>query len=309
MNKILTAILMGLTIVASNLPTIPSNYGVLDVNRHLSNVTVEHIGRNNDQMYFDTGSEVFVYVMNFVPMGGDIENYTLDVFNHWQLGRPDTNNGVLITMAVEEGLAWMVVGEGLQRYMPSSVINGLFETYFVDDFFESNYDAAVVSLFDGVMGEVYRHFPPSMHRYQGGTTAAPVIGVVNTANPPQNEGIGFGSILFIVIAILIVTSIMGGGGRRRMGRRGGMGGMMGGFMLGRMSRGGWGGSAPRGGSPGTGMGAGYRPPSVGGGGLGGSPPRRPGAGGFGGYGGGRGGFSRGGGGGISRGGMGGGRRR
>ncbi|MCL2620911.1 MAG: TPM domain-containing protein, partial [Defluviitaleaceae bacterium] len=277
------------------------------------NATVQHIGQNNDQMYFDTGSEIFVYVMNFVPMGQEIEDYTLQVFNNWRLGRPDTNNGVLITMAVEEGLAWMVVGEGLQRYMPSSVINNLFETYFVDDFFASNYDAAVISLFDGVMNEVYRHFPPSMHRYQGGAVVTPIMGTVNTAPPPQNDGVGIGTILFIVIAVLIVASLMGGGGRRRrmgrMGRRRGMGGMMGGFMLGRMSRGGgWGGSAPRGGSPGTGMGSGYRPPSVGGG-IGGSPPRRPGAGGFGGYGGGRGGYSRGGGGGISRGGMGGGRRR
>ncbi|MCL2855407.1 MAG: TPM domain-containing protein [Defluviitaleaceae bacterium] len=314
MQKILTAILM-MTAMFS-LPPIPTNYAVLDGDGRINAATVNHVSTGNDQLYFDTGSEIFFYVMNFVPMGAEIEDYTLQVFNHWQPGRAATNNGVLVTMAVEEDLAWMIVGEGLNRQMSAAAINNLMDNHFFDYFDAGDFNAAIISLYDALTGEIYRLFPPNMHQYQAQGVATPVP--VTQTTPQSTEPPGIGGFVFVIILVLLVVVFAGGGRGRRMRRmtRGtGMGGMMGGFMLGRMSanrhRGGWGGPAPRGGSPGTGMGSGYRPPSPGGG-LGGAPPRRPGAGGFGGYGGGRGGSSLGGGGGRSRGGMGGaggGRRR
>jgi len=316
MNKILASVLMGLALIGSNLPSIPTTYGVLDADRHLSDATVRHIGQNNDQLYFDTGSEIFFYVMNFVPMGQYIDLYGLDVFNNWQIGRPDTNNGILVTIAVAEDPKQFAItpGYGILNQLSAAALNNIVDNYFLDYLDAGLYDMAVTSLFDALSREVYRLFPPETFRYGGNNpVATPAPIATNVVTPTQNNGVGFEGIVIAIIIIIVFASIFGGGRRRRrgIGRRGmgGAGTFMGGFMMGRMTgghnRGGWGGSAPpRSGGTG-GLGGNYRPPTSGGG-LGGSTPRRPGGGGFGGYSGGRGGYSRGGG--ISRGGMGGRRR-
>jgi uncharacterized protein len=299
------------------LPEIPENYAVLDMAGVVSGETVRYVFEGNNELYFDTGAEIFFYIFNFVPMGGDIEAYGMNVFNHWQLGRADTNNGVLVSVAVAEGLVWMTVGDGLTRHMPASVVNGLFEDYFLEYINVGDYDKAVAALFDAVSERIYQLFPPAMYRYEYLQDALPT----STAFVGQDPAAGWVNtfvvmfvLLFIIAVVLMIfkvgfrsASTFGRVPRIGRRRRGGFGGIFMGYMLGSMrhrqppptSRHGGGiGGGPR---LGGGIGGGSRPSL--------QVPRRPGAGSFGGYGAGRGGISRGGGGGISRGGMGGGRRR
>ena len=279
-------------IVAANiaLPQIPSNYAILDNTNSISSSTVSHVMFGNEELYFDTGGEIFFYIINFLP-ADSIEAYAMDVFNHWQLGRSDTNNGILVVVAMAQGEYWAVVGEGLHRHMPAAVLGDFFENYFVEYFQAGDVNAAVISLYDALSARVYQLFPPLFHRYEVATpTEQP-----NTTSP-------FGPFIAILVIVILVALLSRGGRGRGMGghmmprRRGfGMGGFGWGFLLGR-------GSARR--RPQTDRppsGGVYRPPSTP---SAGGTPRRPGAGGYGGYGRGRGGYTRGGGGGISRGGIG-----
>ena len=282
--------LLSLAIIfAVSLPSIPANNAILDNTGHISQQTFEHVTNGNRQMFAETGGEILFYVTNFVPMGAEIESYSLSIFNEWQIGREDTNNGVLVTIASAEGLAWVTVGEGLHQHMPRAVILNFLNNYFVDYFEQSNYNAAIIALYDAMSAQIYQLFPPN-----AGVMAMP-ISHSPTQMELQQDTSNLISLLLVIGVILLILALSGrrrgprpmGGMGMPMGRRrmGGMGGFFGGFMLGRGMR-------PRGGV--------RRPPSVGGGwGAGNARPQarpqvRPPAG--------RGGYSRGGGGGISRGG-------
>jgi len=287
MKNILLGMVLALT-VSLSLPMMPANNAVLDNAGVLSNETINHVVSGNNQLRNATGGEVVFLVENFVPLGGEIENYARDVFNHWALGDAQRNNGVLVVMAVQEDLAWLVAGDGINQQLTGAVLQDIFMTYAGDNFFDGNYDAVTVALFDALADRLHMMFPAA---------AQVPIQPVQIAQDTQAANGGFGSTIFVLLLIIIIFGGLmvprrrrgfGGWGRPRMA---GMGGFMGGYMIGRAN------ANRRNNSPG-------RPPMGGGTFGGGGGINR------GGYGGGfsRGGSTRGGGGGISRGGMGGRRR-
>jgi len=332
-----------ITVFAANLPDPPENYAVLDQAGVLSPTTIQYLANSNDDLFYYTGGDVRFLITDFLPMGQEIADYTLEVFNYWGVGSEQNNNGVLVVMSVVEGEYWITVGTGLAQQMSRSYLENVVSTHFSPYFADGNYDMAVRNLFDVLSGRIYELFPPVE-----GQQAAPnqMPGTINefAAQGGTNFGIGdvFGFIIFVAIALFIIKALlfprrghwgggmMGGpmmGGGWGWGRRRGFGGMMGGFfggyLMGRARHRQPGGqqrgnvfNPPQGGAGGSGDGFTRGGASRGGGAGGasrGNTPSRPsggspfGGGRSGGFGGGYGGgFTRGGG---SRGGGFGGRRR
>jgi len=308
-------------VAAANIPvpTFPANEAVLDNAGLLSADTISHLIDGNRHLRNVARGEIFFLMENFVPLGADIADYALAVFNTWQLGDAEFNNGILVVVASGQDDVWMVVGGGLRDNMTGAVIDGLLTDYFDEYFADGNYDMAVVTLFNALSDRVQQLFTPAP-----AAVAPPLAQPVPIHAPVQPEpaNTGWNSTFIAFIIVIIVFAIIIGASRMRsrhpmegpppMGgpmmprRRWGwgwgrprMGGFMGGYMMGRarqnqMNRN-RNASAPR-------------PPSNPTGGLGGGFNRGGNS-----YGGGfnRGGKSYGGGGGISRGGGygGGGRRR
>ena len=328
---IIAILLLPMTAFAAALPELPDNYAVLDQAGVLSPTTVRYLIDGNDELFYLTGGEVMFLITDFLPMGQEIEDYTLSVFNHWSVGSEERNNGVLVVMAVAVGQYHVTVGTGLAQHMSRSYLEPVVNNYFTPYFAESNYDMAVRNLFDALSGRIYELFPVA-NVQQNEAAAVPVAG--NPAGNPivqgtTGGGIGnfLGFIVFAVIVLLIIRALFRprrfggwGWGRRRSGFGGMFGGFLGGYMMGRhrhrprdggglgggsgASGGGFtrGGSSRGGGFGGSARGGGATPPKpFSGGSLGGGR-----SGGFGGGGRSGGGFTRGG---SSRGGGFGGRRR
>ena len=199
MLKILQAIL-GLVLLVSP-PPIPENYAILDNVGRVNQATISHVYNGNNQLYWDTGGEIYFYITNSVPMGFNIESYSLAVFNEWRPGRTETDNGVLVTIAASQGLVWMTVGEGLSQHMPAFAINNLLTNHFREYFNQGYYDLAIINLFNALVDEIYQLFPPSIHQYVIHTAA---IGNQSAANYWLTS---FLAILIILTAIVIVMFI------------------------------------------------------------------------------------------------------
>ena len=313
---ILIAAIFGLTtiVAAVPVPDFPANQAVLDNAGLLSADTISHLVEGNTHLRRVAYGEVFFLMENFVPLGANIEDYALQVFNTWQLGDATRNNGILVVVASGQDEAWMVVGGGLRDHMTGAAIDGFLTDYFDAYFADGNYDAAVVTLFNALSERVQQLFPPA---------AAPPAPITQTPiyAPIQPEPVSnnWGSSFIALIIVIIVFAIIIGAARGRNRMSGPMDGPMGGPMMPRR-RWGWGWGRPRmGGFMGGYMMGRARQNQINRGNQ--SAPRPPSTGGLGGgfnrggssYGGGfnRGGKSYGGGGGISRGGGygGGGRRR
>ena len=284
--------------VYGNLPARPPNYGaVLDLANVLSADTINRLTDANDELFFYTGGEVMILFVDFVPMGRDISDFAMDVFNAWGIGDEVRNNGILVAAAIGEGQFWATAGLGLHEHMPGAFLTNTMEAYFAPYFNDGNFDQAALEIFGVFSERIYQIFLPLANQ--------PYI-----ANQPRQGGnfmgtfstwIGLAIVIFIFV--ILISSSMGvrrrrmgmgmGGGmmpRRRWGwgggwgmgrRRMGMGGLMGGFMLGRASArrqnqrnnrgGGFGGGGGMGGAGGGGAGGGF---SRGGGTRGGGGGRR-----------------------------------
>ena len=282
-------------VAAANIPSIPSNYAVLDSAHLLSPATIDHVTNGNRRLVSDTGGEVLFYTRNFVPLGQDIHEYAREVFNAWGLGHHEYNNGILVMMAPQEtdNNHWMVTGDGIAGHFTGSTIERYLDTYFREYFFAGDYDMAVTTLYNALSESIYQLYVPP-----AGAEARQTL--------PANT-INLGGIIPIIVIIFIGLWILSSISRATRGGRGGMigpmggpmmprrrgfGGFLGGLLIGRAlgGRRPMGGPGPRHGAP---------PKTFGGGGIGGGYTRGGGSMG-GGYSRG-GGYTRGGGGGLSRG--------
>jgi uncharacterized protein len=275
MKKLILLMVVSLFLMAASLPDIPTNEAVLDTAGVLSPPTVQHLVNSNNELFNLTGGEVFFYIMDFFPMGVEMEDYTLDVFNHWGLGDEINNNGILVAIAIGTGDFWITVGEGLANTMSRSQLAQITDAFFMSAFEAEDYDAAVRNLYDALANRIYELFPPDFQQAEG--QSAPAA----QATEEQSDA-GFGNILgiifFILIVLLIFRVIMrprhrsfsggmpvgGGWGRPRRGSSGvgwGLGGLVGGYLLGRARHRPSGGNFNRGG--GANRGSSQTPPSGG----------------------------------------------
>ncbi|MGM9974244.1 MAG: TPM domain-containing protein [Clostridiaceae bacterium] len=248
------------------------DFYVADYAGVINSDTENAIIKANDALYAKTGAQIVVVTIDFLS-GRDIEDYSKTLFNKWEIGSSEKNNGVLLLLVPGDGKFWTVQGKGLENKLDSGRLNTILDNNLVEDFDNGNYDAAVQKTFNALFAE--------LEDIYGDVNISPGAGnnydYDNYEDYRSPWGVGiFGGLigtvfsligglvrtmggLFILVVIIIILSSGGGGrgGRWRRRRRGPFGGPFGG---------GFGGFGGFGGPFG---GGGRRPGGFGGGGFGG----------------------------------------
>ncbi len=133
-----------------------------------------------------------------------IEDYANKLFRSWGIGNKKTNNGVLILVAVNDHLARIEVGYGLEGAIPDITAGDIIEYDLKPNFKSGNYyaglDAAVNSLTKAAVGEY------KIRREQ------------NSSSDDDGSPVGF--IVIIIIIVVIILSRIGRGGGGMMSRGG-----------------------------------------------------------------------------------------
>jgi uncharacterized protein len=240
-------LLTSLYIWAQNLPEKPNPprlvndfVGVMSAGE--INTLEQKLRRLNDT----TSTQIAIAI---VPTYGDYDRgqYTIELANKWGVGQAGQNNGVLITVAVNDRKFFTATGYGAEGALPDAIIKRIEEQTFPANFRQNNFyeglDQATTLMARAIAGEY----------------------TADNADTEQGSGsLWFWIILFIFL-IFILPRIFGGG----RGRRGG-GGFFGGGMMPPFITFGRGGSYGGGGFGGGGGGfGGFGGGSFGGGGAGG----------------------------------------
>ena len=89
--------------------------------------------------YQQTQVELAGVTVGSLP-GRTIEAYAAELFDSWELGTLQTNNGILLMLAVEERLVHIARGMGIAWQMPQPVVDSLV-TLMASDFGEARYAA------------------------------------------------------------------------------------------------------------------------------------------------------------------------
>ena len=121
-----------------------------------------------------SGAQFVVVTVNYLD-GMYSDEYALELFNEWEVGSAQENNGVLLLLGVQENKAWMTAGYGISRELDESTINSMFNDYFWNDFDSGNYNDAVEKMmyavlawFDGYYGSSVVISNPEYSGSQGG---------------------------------------------------------------------------------------------------------------------------------------------
>lgn len=196
--------------------------------------------------YQDSTSSQIVILIEQSLDGEDDFDYTYRLAESWGIGQEGKNNGLLIAAFMDEHKLRIQVGRGLEPVITDAVshaiINNVLKPAFRKEAYYQGFDQALDVVFAAAKGE-----------FKG------------DGRKKKKAPVGAIFIPIIAIILVILLSRRGGGGFG--------GGMMTGYMLGRMSGGGWGnfssGSGGFGGGGGFSGGGGFGGGSFGGGGSGG----------------------------------------
>lgn len=159
---LLAAILcLATQISAADLPEPSDDFYVLDEAGILSNDTKDYIIAQNKLLFDATGAQIVVVTENFVP-DGKLESYAYNLFNKWEIGSKDENNGVLLLISIGDDDYWCTQGKGLEKSLSSGTIGNILEEYLEPDFAKQSYDAGIKKVFTALLekvGNIYGYAP------------------------------------------------------------------------------------------------------------------------------------------------------
>lgn len=95
------------------------------------------------------GVQIAVVTVDFLD-GADIEDYAYELFNQWGIGSAESNNGVLLLLAIGEDNYYCLAGTGLNNVLSSGRIKLLLNEYLEPDFASGDYSAGVSKTFDAI---------------------------------------------------------------------------------------------------------------------------------------------------------------
>lgn len=124
------------------IPQAPASFYAADYADILSSETERKILSESAALDDACGAQIVVVTVDFTD-GMDIEDYAYKLFNSWEIGSSDRNNGLLILLVPGEENYWVMQGKGLESSLSSGTIQTILDTYMEPDFAAEDYDSAV----------------------------------------------------------------------------------------------------------------------------------------------------------------------
>lgn len=203
-----------------------------------------------------TSTQVVILI---VPTYGqyDPNQFGVEVFDKWKIGQADKDNGLLITVAMQDRKMFINTGYGLEDVVPdgaaSTIINEYMKPAFRNDNYYKGLDDATTIIFDLAAGKYTADKIANNDAGKGIGLGAflifffIIITIISRIRRVRNHHMGGGSLDMITLMMLLGGSNRGHGGtfgdfNSGGGSFGGGGGGFGGFGGGMTGGGGAGGS-------------------------------------------------------------------
>ncbi len=199
----------------------------------LSAETENYINEISISLSDACGAQIGVYTVDELLGNTTMEGFAYNVFNDWELGSADQNNGVLLLLAPYEadgGDYYIMRGSGLESRLSISTLGSLLDEYMEPYWATGDYDTGTQKTVQALANRLCSIYGVTLDSGYAANTAA--RGGVNV----------MGMILLIIAVILIIwiTTVVLRPRGPRPPRRGGRGGSIGSNMfwygMGRASR-------------------------------------------------------------------------
>ncbi len=104
--------------------------------------------------------------------GVPISAFARDLFNTWQLGQKDVDNGALLVVAVDDHAYWITVGDGLASVLTKDVIDKTANRDLLPGFRRGDYASGISLAVTSICRTLARHYGVTLPAL--GATSAPV---------------------------------------------------------------------------------------------------------------------------------------
>lgn len=188
------------SIAAQNFPEKPTPPRLVNDYAGILNASERNALEDKLVAYDDsTSTQIAVVIQNNIG-GADIGQYSIDLFNKWGIGgNAKKDNGVLISISIEERKIFIVTGRGVEEYLPDAICKRIITNRIVPNFKRGNYYNGLNEATDEMIARLSGTF-------------------VNDEQPAA-EGIPLWVIIvIIVIVFFVLPAIFRGGGGTYSGR-------------------------------------------------------------------------------------------
>lgn len=199
----------------------PSGAYVSDFADVIDSSTEQQLNSQAKALEQATGAQLVVVTVDFLD-GMEIDDYAYQLFNDWEIGDADQNNGLLVLLAIGEENYYSLSGTGLADVMDAGTLDDLQYEYLEPDFAVGDYSAGLESYCGALFDRLESYYGVSL---EGGQTTQPQQPDTYPQPQPvqQSRGLSVGSIIggffVLVVTILLFASVFALP-RRRVGWRG-----------------------------------------------------------------------------------------
>lgn len=232
---IILAIIMLVTSSVYAIPSPSNDFYVYDSVGILNGSTENYIIETNRELYEKTGAQIVWATINDLE-GKDINSYATALFDEWDIGGRELDNGLLVLIVPDDGEIWIEVGYGLEGILPDGRVKRIIENNIIPNFSQGDYDAGVLSGYEEILNYVESEYDIELSSRDGQyySNRSNANGIVSRI--PNIFAI-IGVIVFLIIdfkffggwlTFSLIRSAgrggyRGGGGGGRSGSRGGGG--------------------------------------------------------------------------------------
>ncbi len=207
----------------------PGNSYVNDFAKLLSSNDQNNIAKLCTELDKKTSAQVAVVTIDSTKPYS-IQNYSVQLFDKWKIGKQGKDNGVLILIAASDRKAWITTGYGLEGAIPDLIANKIVTNIMVPYFKNNQYSQGIKKGAIAVISLIGKEYNVT------------ITGQESQVYSRVHRKKSFLELLFTFVFILILLSSRSGllgffllgslsGGRRRNGywHGSGLGGSSGGF--------------------------------------------------------------------------------
>lgn len=221
MKKIFAVVLALAVLLCVNCQAAPSptnEFFVNDFANVLSEQTETEIMQKAANLYYACKAQAVVVTVENLS-GDNIDDFAYDLANEWGIGDAESDNGILLLLAVEEREIKIEVGSGLEGAIPDSKAGRIIDTYGLEYLRESDFDKGIASIYNSIVNEIYIEYGLSPDE--------------NYIPVEESDGSPIGTIIvFLIMAAVYISLAKRGiwvypfffGGRGGRGGHGGFGG-------------------------------------------------------------------------------------
>lgn len=124
------------------------SYFVTDAAKILDSATEEYIVSKNQVLNATSGASIVVVTVDL--LNADIVDYAYTIFNEWELGDAELNNGILLLVSTGDQDYYCMVGRGLEANFPIEELQQILDEDLEPDFAEGNYQQGIRTVFDSL---------------------------------------------------------------------------------------------------------------------------------------------------------------